>query len=214
MFLFLMFPAFLSLFLGLCMCRSGQRTTCAALWALSLVASNISAYLAVSPYAPGLWLALALGAPLICVIFALHSRFARPSQNRELEASYSPRSLRRLKIATLALSLLPIVSIVIAKFHMTQFDASMEDCKQTFANALLAKNTAHQKQKIKLTCSAPHGFNATSISSDSLVYTGNLVGQQVFLDAHQHEGSVSWECHVYPKIFGNRTCKGYEIVWH
>lgn len=210
MFLLMLLPAFLFLLVGLLLSRSGHRGACARLWAHSLVVSNISAYLAVSPHAPGIWLALALGAPLICVIFALYSRVAQSPGSQSVNL---PR-LRQINVALLSLSLVPIFAIVIAKFQMTQLDARAEQCKQAIANELLANNGANQRQKIKLICSAPNGFIAPMVASDSLAYTGRLVGQQVFFEARKHENVVHWECHVYPKLFGNRSCEGYEIVWH
>ena len=212
MFLFFLFPAFLVLFVGLAISRTGQRGACAAIWVCSLLVSNISAYLAGSLEPPQIWLVLALGAPLICVVFGLYSRFAQANQNSESEASNL--LIRRLKIATLAIALLPISCIVIAKFQMTQFDASVADCKQAVASALIANKTVNPCKEPKLTCSAPNGFSAPMVTKDSLFYTGTLVGQGVFLDAHLHAGEVLWECRVFPKIFGNSTCQGYEVGWH
>lgn len=186
-FLFVLFPALFTLLVGLGICRPVQRGSCAIIWAHSLVVSNISAYLAASAYPPRIWIALALGAPLVCVVFAVYSRFAQPSQARESETPKPPLRLRRWKIATLGLALLPISAIVITKFHMTKFDASVVDCKQALANELIANNAANKRCESRLTCSAPSGFNAPDVSTNSLVYTGHLVGQQVFLDAHLHE---------------------------
>lgn len=182
------------------------------LWACSLVVSNISAYLA-GPYdAPVIWISLALGAPMICVIFAVYSWFAQPRLDRESEAPNS--TLRRLKIATLALALLPISAVVITKFHMTNFDANVADCKRTLERALIAKNAVDNCCESRLTCSAPNGFGAPRVFTDRLVYTGTLVGQGVILQAHEHAGAIIWDCHVYPKIFVTRTCQGYELSWH
>ena len=189
MFLFFLFPAFLVLFVGLAISRAGQRGACAAIWVCSLLVSNISAYLAGSLEPPRIWLVLALGAPLICVVFGLYSRFAQANRNGKAETSNLPLAVHRLKIATLALALLPITCIVIAKFQMMQFDA-------------------------KLTCSAPNGFGAPRVSGGSMAYTGTLIGQEVVLDAHLHEGAVIWECHVFPKLFGNDFCQGYDVGWH
>ena len=213
-FLFLLFPAIFILLVGLGICRSVQRGACAILWTHSLIGSYISAYLAASSDAPGIWIALALGAPLVCVVFAVYSRFAQPSQARESETPDPPLGLRRWKIATLAIALLPVSCIVIAKFQMTQFDASVADCKQAVASALIANKTVNPCKEPKLTCSAPNGFSAPMVTKDSLFYTGTLVGQGVFLDAHLHAGEVLWECRVFPKIFGNSTCQGYEVGWH
>lgn len=224
-FLLMLFPTFLILLVGLSICRAGQRGACAILWALSLVTVNISTYLTASPYAPRIWLALALSAPVICVIFAAYFTFAKPRQNcasrlsvtsksDEPETPNSPLNLRPWKIGALALALLPISAIVITKFHMTNFDANVADCKQTVASALVAKTAANNCCESRLTCPAPKGFSAPRVSTGSAVYTGSLVGQQVFLEAHLHAGAVVWECHVYPKIFGNRTCQGYEVGWH
>ena len=212
-FLFMLFPAIFTLLVGLGICRSVQRGACAILWAHSLIASYISAYLAVSSEAPVIWLTMALGAPLISVLFALYSRFAQPSEARESETPKPPLGLR-WKIATLALALLPISAIVITKFHMTTFDASVADCKQARARELIANNAADKRCESRLTCPAPNGFSAPRVSADSMVYTGSLVGQQVFLDAHLYAGEVVWECHVYPKVFGNSTCQGYDVGWH
>ena len=213
MFLLLMFPAIFILFVGVGICRAGHRGTCAILWAHSLVVSNISAYLAAPSYAPVIWLTLALGAPMICVIFSAYSWFAQTRLDRESETPNS-LNLRPWKIGTLALALVPISAIVITKFHMTNFDANVADCKQTVASALVAKTAANNCCESRLTCPAPKGFSAPRVSTGSAVYTGSLVGQQVFLEAHLHAGAVVWECHVYPKIFGNRTCQGYEVGWH
>ena len=90
----MLFPAIFTLLVGLGICRSVQRGACAILWAYSLIASYISAYLAVSSEAPVIWLAMALGAPLICVLFALYSRFAQPSEARESETPKPPLGLR------------------------------------------------------------------------------------------------------------------------
>ena len=214
MFLLLMVPAFLILLVGLAICRTGQRGACATFWACSLLVSNFSAYLAGSPYAPRIWLALALGAPMICIIFAVYSWFAQPRPDGESETTNSPPAMRRLKIAALGLALLPISAIVIAKFQMIGFDANVADCKQALARELITNNAANKRCVSRLTCSAPNGFSAPMVSTDSLVYTSNLVGQEVFLDAHLHAGAVVWECHVYPKIFGNSTCQGYDVGWH
>ena len=198
MFLFFLFPAFLILFFGLAISRAGQRGACAAIWVCSLLVSNISAYLAGSLEPPRIWLVLALGAPLICVVFGLYSRFAQANQNSESEASNL--LIRRLKIATLAIALLPISCIIIAKFQMMQFAACVADCKPC--------------KELQLTCSALSGFSAPRVSGGSMVYTGTLIGQGVFLEAHLHEGAVVWECHVFPKLFGNDTCQGYDVGWH
>ncbi len=223
-FLLMLFPASFILVVGLCICRAGQRGACAILWALSLVAVNISTYLMASPYSPGIWLALALGAPMFCVIFAAYSRFAQPRQSCESlsatsktdvpETPISPLNMRLWKIAALALALLPIGAIVITKFHMTNFDTNVADCKKTVASALVSKNAANTCCESRLTCSAPNGFSAPDVFTDSMVYTGRLVGQQVYLEAHLHADAVVWECHVYPKIFGNSTCQGYDVGWH
>ena len=122
MFLFLMFAAFLALFLDLAISRTGQRGACAAIWGCSLLVSNISAYLAGSLEPPRIWLVLALGAPLICLVFGLYSRFAQANQDSESEASNL--LVRRLKLATLAIALLPISCIIIAKFQMMQIRQS------------------------------------------------------------------------------------------
>ena len=224
-FLLMLFPASFILLVGLSICRAGQRSACAVLWAFSLVAVNISAYLSASADSPGIWLALAFGAPLVCVIFAVYSRFAQPRQDFPPPLSATskaddpqtlrpPLNLRPWKIGTLALALLPISAIVITKFHMTNFDANVADCKQIVERALTAKTAANNCCETRLTCPAPTGFSAPSVSKDRLDYTGTLVGQGVILEAHLHAGAVVWECHVYPKIFGNRTCQGYEVGWH
>ena len=213
MFLLLMFPAIFILLVGVGICRAGHQGACAVLWANSLVVSNISAYLAVPAYAPVIWLTLALGAPMICIIFAAYSWFAQTRLDRESKTANS-LNLRPWKIGTLALALLPISAIVITKFHMTNFDANVADCKQIVERALTAKTAANNCCETRLTCPAPTGFSAPSVSTDRLVYTGTLVGQGVILEAHLHAGAVVWECHVYPKIFGNRTCQGYEVSWH
>lgn len=214
MFVLFLFPAFLILLFGLAVTRAGQRGACAAIWACSLVVSNISAYLAVSPEAPVIWVSLALGAPLICVAFALYTRFVQLSQNGESKLSNSPFAVRRFKIATLALALLPISCIALAKFQMTQLDAHIADCKQAVASALIGNKPTKPCEEPELTCAPPNGFDAQWVSRSSLVYTGSLVGQGVFLDAHLHDGEVTWECHVFPKLFGTATCQGYDVGWH
>lgn len=91
--------------------------------------------------------------------------------------------------------------IVIAKYQMTTLDVSIEQCKQALGNELLAKHGSNSRQRTKAICSAPTGFNAPMVTSDSLVYAGRLVGQTAYFEAHKQNNVVHWECHVYPKIF-------------
>ncbi len=212
MFLIFMIPAMVSLLIGLVICRSGSRGVCAKLWALSLVTSNISAYLAAPPYAPRIWLTLAIGSPLICIGFAIATRFASSDRIEETDASNLGKA-RRWAIVTMALGLLPISCIIITMVHMANFEANTADCKRALASKLLA-DTAKSQEETRLKCSALVGFSSPDVYTDSVVYTGTLVGQQVFLTAVKVGGEAKWKCNVYPKIFGSKTCEGYEVGWH